>query len=282
MRIDSHQHYWKLERGDYDWISPDMKAIYRDFVPEDLEAHLDAKGIDRTIVVQAAPTLSDTEFMLELADRHDRIVGVVGWIDLASPDYRSQYEQFKRNPKFVGFRIMIQAMENAEEVLEPNIIEALRFFAAEGVPVDLLLKSNQLLATLKLLELVPNLRGVIDHIAKPQIAEGEWEPWSTQMAQAASHPGIYCKLSGMVTEADHQRWKPEDFVRYVRHIVEVFGKDRVMFGSDWPVCLLAASYDQVIDVLEQALPETLSVKEKAAVYGGNAMTFYRLTGGTAE
>lgn len=276
MRIDSHQHFWRLDRGDYGWISPEMTAIYRDFLPQDLEAHLDANGFDKSIVVQAAPTLGDTEFMLELADRSDRIAGVVGWIDLAGADYRQQLETFRRYPKFVGFRVMIQEMERAEDVLEPAFVEALRYAAAEDVPVDLLLRSGQLPPVLQLLERVPGLRGVIDHLAKPDIAGGQWEPWSSQMVQAASHKNIYCKLSGMVTEADARSWKPEQFVRYVRHIVQAFGPDRVMFGSDWPVCLLAASYDQVVDVLAQALPGELSEADKANIYGGNALRFYKL------
>jgi L-fuconolactonase len=171
---------------------------------------------------------------------------------------------------------MIQGMEDADEVLRPPVVEALRYFAGEGFPVDLLMRSNQLPSVLKLLEAVPNLHGVIDHIAKPQIAEGQWEPWASQMEEIAAYPSIYCKLSGMVTEADHRQWKPEHFTRYIQHIIRIFGKERVMFGSDWPVCLLAASYDQVIEVLEQALPESWSSRDKEALFGGNAMRFYRL------
>ncbi|KPV55238.1 amidohydrolase [Paenibacillus sp. A3] len=277
MRIDAHQHYWKLERGDYGWITPEMSALYRDYEPHDLEAHLAANRIDRTIVVQAAPTLSDTDYMLELAGRSERIAGVVGWIDLERTDYREQYRNFKRYPAFVGFRTMIQEMERAEDMLRPHIVEAMRFFAEEDFPVDLLLKSHQLPAVLKLLEQTPNLRAVIDHIAKPQIAAGEWEPWSAQLAEAAaSNPRLYCKLSGMVTEADHRNWKPEQIVRYVRHVVSVFGTDRVMFGSDWPVCLLAASYDQVVELLDSAVPDGLGESEREAVFGGNALRFYKL------
>lgn len=276
MRVDSHQHYWKLDRGDYDWITPDKSAIYKDFGPSDLTDNLRSNGIDKTIVVQAAPTLQDTEFMLELAGRHESIAGVVGWLDLHSPSYREQFELFKQHPKFAGFRVMIQEMKDADEVLHPAIVEALREFAKEGFPVDLLMHSNQLPSVLKLLKAVPNLHGVIDHIAKPRIFEGQWEPWASQMEEIAAYPNIYCKLSGMVTEADHQHWKPEQLVPYVQHIVRLFGADRVMFGSDWPVCLLAASYDQVVQVLEQGLPESLSDQDKEALFGGNALKFYRL------
>ncbi|MCR8635120.1 amidohydrolase family protein [Paenibacillus radicis (ex Xue et al. 2023)] len=276
MRVDAHQHFWKLERGDYGWISPDMKAIYKDFGPADLADHLDKNGLDKSIVVQAAPTLQDTEFMLELAEHNESIAGVVGWLDLHSPNYREQYQLFKQHPSFAGIRVMIQAMEDADEVLQPSIVEALRYFAEEGFPVDLLMLSHQLPSVLKLLKAVPNLHGVIDHIAKPQIMEGQWEPWATQMVEIASYRNIYCKLSGMVTEADHQHWKPEQITPYIQHIVRIFGTDRVMFGSDWPVCLLAASYDQVVEVLEQGLPEAISEQDKEALFGGNALRFYRL------
>ncbi|UUZ93775.1 amidohydrolase family protein [Paenibacillus sp. P25] len=274
--MDAHQHFWQRERGDYDWISPEMKAIYRDFGPEDLVPHLDRNHIDKTIVVQAAPTLRDTEFMLELSGKSDRIAGVVGWLDLTSPDFKEQYRTFRRHPAFVGIRVMIQEMVDAREVLQPDVLEALRFLASEDLPVDLLLRSNQLPETLESLKAVPGLRGVIDHIAKPVIAEGQWEPWRSQMEEAASHPNIYCKLSGMVTEADHKQWKPVHFFRYVRHIVQVFGTERVLFGDDWPVCLLAADYDQVVSLLEEALPEGLDETARANIFGLNAVRFYKL------
>jgi L-fuconolactonase len=276
MKIDAHQHFWQLRRGDYGWISPDMKAIYRDFGPADLSEHLQKNGIHKSIVVQAAPTLKDTEFMLELAEGDESIAGVVGWLDLRSPDYREQYQAFKKHPSFVGIRVMIQEMEDADEVLQPAFVDALRFFAEEGLPVDLLMRSQQLPSVLKLLKVVPNLHAVIDHIAKPQIIEGQWEPWAAQMEEIASYPNIYCKLSGMVTEADHENWKAEQITPYIRHIVRIFGTGRVMFGSDWPVCLLAASYDEVVQILEQGLTEAINEQEKEALFGGNAVKFYRL------
>ncbi|WP_181956710.1 amidohydrolase family protein [Paenibacillus piri] len=276
MRVDAHQHYWKLERGDYGWISPEMKAIYKDFGPADLLRHLTDNGIDKTIVVQAAPTLRDTEFMLELAASNESIAGIVGWLDLHSPNYLEQFQTFRKHPSFVGFRVMIQEMENADEVLEPEVIEALRHFAGIGFPVDLLMHSSQLPSVLKLLKAVPGLHAVIDHIAKPDIAAGQWQPWAEQMEEIASYPGIYCKLSGMVTEADHRAWQPEQLTPYIRHTLDLFGPERVMFGSDWPVCLLAASYDQVVRTLDEALPKTWGEREKAALFGGNALRFYKL------
>ncbi|UVI28517.1 amidohydrolase family protein [Paenibacillus spongiae] len=276
MRIDAHQHYWKLGRGDYNWLSPNSGVLYRDYLPEELLPHVREHQLDGTILVQAAATLEETEYMLSLSDTNDSILGVVGWLDLHDPAYRDHFEKFSRHPKFAGFRVMIQDMPDAHEVLEPDVVEALTYFAGKDVPVDLLLVSHQLDVVVELLERVPGLRGVIDHIAKPRIADGILEPWMSQMSAIAKHPNIYCKLSGMVTEADHTSWKPQDFSAYIRPILDMFGPERVMFGSDWPVCLLAASYDQVVDILEQALPDSLSAEDRAKLFGLNAKKFYKL------
>ncbi len=276
MRIDAHQHYWKIDRGDYGWITPELPILYRDYLPEHLAGHLSKHDMAGTVLVQAAPTVEETEYMLALAERTDSILGVVGWLELFDPSHRRQFERYKQHPKFVGFRIMIQEMPDASSVLEQAFIDALRWYAREDVPVDLLLKSDQLDALNRLLDEAPGLRGVIDHIAKPPIASGSFEPWAAQMELAAAHPNIYCKLSGMVTEADHRSWKPEQFERYIRHALDLFGPHRVMFGSDWPVCLQAAEYDEVVSVLERAIPSGWSEQERAALYGGNAARFYKL------
>jgi L-fuconolactonase len=276
MRIDAHQHYWKIDRGDYGWITPEITVLYRDFLPADLLPHVIKHRLDGTIVVQAAPTLEETDYILSLSDTADSILGVVGWLNLHDPAYRDHFERFSRHPKFVGFRVMIQEMPEAKVILEEQFVKALQFFAKKDVPVDLLVVSHQMDAVVKLLDQVPGLRGVIDHISKPRIAEGLIEPWKSQMSEIARHANIYCKLSGMVTEADHRNWKSSDFVAYIRHVLDVFGPKRVMFGSDWPVCLLAASYDQVMEVLEQALPDSWSDLEKDRLYGLNAKEFYKL------
>jgi len=276
MRIDAHQHYWKLSRNDYGWITPDMPVLYRDYLPEDLMPHLQKHGVERTILVQAAATIEETEFLLRLSEQTETVGGVVGWLDLNDPSYRAHFERFRKHPKFVGFRVMIQEMEDPRDVLKPQVVEALTYFAEIDFPVDLLMRSPQLHVVVELLERVPGLRGVIDHLAKPRIAEAVLHPWQDQMREIARHPNIYCKLSGMVTEADHVKWTANDLIPYVRHVLEIFGPDRVMFGSDWPVCLLAASYDQVVDALEQALPDTLTESEKERIFGGNAKTFYKL------
>lgn len=288
MRIDAHQHYWKIERGDYGWITPELPVLYRDFLPQDLEPLLHAHKLDGSILVQAAPTLEETEYILSLADRTPSILGVVGWIDLFDGDHRLHYERFRRNPKFRGFRLMIQDMPDASRMLEPAFVEALRGYADEQVPVDLLLTAPQMEVTLRLLEKVPNLRGVVDHLSKPRIAQsGEhsepkhFEAWADRLSTFAKYPGLYCKVSGMVTEASPKGWRMDDFVPYVRHVLQSFGPERVMFGSDWPVCLLAAEYDQVMEIAEHAIPAGWSERERALLFGENAKTFYLDNGGNS-
>jgi len=279
MRIDAHQHYWKIERGDYGWITPEIKRLYRDYVPEHLQPHLRDHRLDGTIVVQAAPTYEETDFLLQLAETTDSIAGVVGWLDLFGPDHHTHFKRFSAHPKFVGFRVMIQEMADARDILKPSFVKALQQYAAEDVPVDLLVVSHQLEPLVELLKQVPGLRGVIDHIAKPRIADKLMEPWASRMAEIAGHSNIYCKLSGMVTEADHGGWQPEDFVPYIQHTLGCFGPRRVMFGSDWPVCLLAAEYDQVVDVLEKAIPDSWTEQDKERLFGLNTIDFYKLSKG---
>ncbi|MFD1673691.1 amidohydrolase family protein [Alicyclobacillus fodiniaquatilis] len=276
MRIDAHQHYWRINRNDYGWITRDINVLYRDFFPRDLSPHLQSHGIDKTIVVQAAPTVEETEFLLHLSEQEETIVGVVGWFDLADPFHRKHFDRFSQYKKFVGFRVMIQDMEDPSLILRPNVIDALREYAKLNVPVDLLVKASQLPVLLKLLKAVPRMRGVVDHLAKPDIAHASLQPWKEHMAEIASYPQIYCKLSGMVTEAEREKWAPSDFTAYVLHIIEVFGAERVIYGSDWPVCLLAASYDDVWQLANSSLPETLLEPERANIFGYNAARFYKL------
>lgn len=275
MRIDSHQHYWKIDRGDYGWITPEIPTLYRDFSPCDLLPHLQAHQFDGSIVVQAAPTIEETEYILSLADQHTSIIGVVGWLDLFDSNHRTHYERFRKNPKFLGFRIMIQEMPNANLVLQPSFVQALREYAELEVPIDILVLSHQLPAVCQLLKHVPNIRAVIDHMAKPSIKQGVIEPWLTYMQEIAQYQGIYCKLSGMVTEADRNHWKHIDFIVYIRYMLKLFGSRRVIFGSDWPVCLLAARYDQVVNLMQSSIPKHWSEEEIQHLFGINAKEFYK-------
>ncbi|MEC0168598.1 amidohydrolase family protein [Paenibacillus graminis] len=276
MRIDAHQHYWKIDRNDYGWITPEIPVLFRDYQPSDLEPHLQKHGISRTILVQAAPTVEETEYILGLSEKADSIAGVVGWLDLENPSFKAQYRRFREHLKFTGIRVMIQEMDDPRLLLSTPYLEALSYFAEEDLPVDLLVLADQLPQVVELLERVPGLRGVIDHLAKPPVASGRLEPWRSHMTEIAQHPGIYCKLSGMVTEADSQDWKQEDFTAYVHAALDLFGPDRLMFGSDWPVCLMAATYDEVVEVLRQALQERLSPQEMEPIFGANAAGFYKL------
>jgi L-fuconolactonase len=279
LRMDAHQHYWSISRGDYGWITPEIPRLYRDYLPEDLAPSLAKHRLDGTIVVQAAPTVEETDYLFALAEREPSILGVVGWLDLHDMEHRRHLERYAGHPKFVGIRTMIQDMPDAYAILEPQYVEALRELAERDLPVDLLVKSDQLDALAQLLERVPNLRGVVDHIAKPRIATGEIEPWLSSMRDIARHPKLHCKLSGMVTEADHASWQPDHFTSYVQHVISLFGRDRILFGSDWPVCLLAAEYDEVIGVLTAALPEDWTDEDNAKLFGGNAQSFYKLQTG---
>ncbi|HET6871743.1 MAG TPA: amidohydrolase family protein [Sporolactobacillaceae bacterium] len=275
MRIDAHQHYWKLGRGDYDWLTPDISVIYRNFLPEDLEPHLGNRNINGTILVQAAPTLAETDFILSISEKTDTVFGVVGWLDLTDPNFKREFERLRHYSKFVGIRLMIQDMADLSRVLESDYIQALSYFSELDFPVDLLVTSDQLPVLVNLLERVPDLRGVVDHLAKPKIESGVMEPWKRYLSEIAAHPNIYCKLSGMVTEADHRNWKVSDFIPYVQHIINEFGTERIMYGSDWPVCLQAAPYEGVYDLLCECLPTNMTAHEKSNLFGLNAKRFYR-------
>ncbi len=277
MRIDSHQHYWKLSRGDYGWLTPDMGVLYRDYLPSDLEPILERHSIDKTVLVQAAPTVAETDFMLALAAEHDSIGGVVGWLDMGNPGFPRLFEQYRQKPAFVGIRPMLHDLSDDAWVAQPLVLENLKLLAAHDFPFDFLVRPQHLPHVLHVLEQVPNLRAVIDHIAKPLIEDQVFEPWGAHISAIARHDSVYCKLSGMVTEADHANWTPDDLKSYVDHAVACFGTERVMFGSDWPVCTLAASYDAVIGSLEEILAPQLDAASLAQVFGGNAARFYGIS-----
>jgi L-fuconolactonase len=273
VRIDAHQHYWKIARGDYGWITPEL-PLYRDFLPEHLRPDLERAGIAGTIAVQAAPTIEESEFLLSLCGACDDVLGVVGWVDIAAPDALSQYGRLAKLGKLVGLRVMIQDMDDPHRALDATCIRNLSAFAARKTPVDLLVTSSQLPVVVELLELVPGLHAVLDHLGKPPIAADALEPWATNVRTIARHANVFCKLSGMVTEARSPGWQMGDFVAYVGVVLDAFGMDRVMFGSDWPVCLTAASYEQVCEVLVHALVTHGWDAADERVWGSNASLFY--------
>lgn len=276
MRVDSHQHFWQVSRGDYDWMSPSVAILYRDYFPEDLKPSLAKHCIDKTILVQAAPTMAETDFLLGLAQQHEFVGGVVGWLDLESTDFPRKLAEYERKPKLVAIRPMLQDLPDDNYIARPTVIDSLKRIAAGGLAFDFLTYARHLPSVLKVLDKVPNLRAVVDHISKPEIKAQKMEPWKTLIREVAQHKNVYCKLSGMVTEADHKNWTPDDLGPYVEHVVECFGLERVMFGSDWPVCLQAATYDRVIEALYSILKPALDATHEQAVFGSNAARFYRI------
>lgn len=276
MRIDSHQHYWKVERGDYHWMTPSVPVLCRDYLPADLRPSLIEHNIEKTILVQAAQTVAETDFLLELAANDDSIAGVVGWLDMEDAEFPRVFERYIRNPKFIGLRPMLQDIPDDRWILSPEVLASLRVVAEATFPFEFLTYSRHLPFVNQVLKSFPNLRAAIDHISKPEIRAHKMEPWRSCIAQLAQHPNLYCKLSGMITEADHERWTPDDLRPYIDHVVQCFGWDRIMFGSDWPVCLCAGSYSRVIGVLREVLSSRLNDETESKLFGGNAVRFYKL------
>jgi L-fuconolactonase len=275
MRIDAHQHYWKPERGDYGFLTPEAGVLYRDYLPQDLKPILERKGIDRTIVVQAAPTTEETRFLLALAEREPTIAGVVGWLDFESSSFDEDLDRFISHPLFVGVRPMLQGLP--PEYLDlPTVRRNIGKVADSGIVFDWLVYTRHLPAVYEVMRQFPHLKGVIDHLAKPEIRDGVLQPWMQHIARLAEFPTLACKISGLVTEASPDRLEPSVFRPYVSHVLEHFGEDRVMFGSDWPVCLLAGSYDTVLDIAEKCLPADASPEQLDKWFGGNAIRWYGL------
>lgn len=276
MRIDCHQHYWKIRRGDYSWIRADDRILYRDYLPADLKPALARHGIEKTIVVQAAQTVAETDFLLELAAEDDSIAGVIGWLDMEGPEVVRQLDRYRGRAKFLGLRPVIQDLDDDQWIVRPPVLTALRQVAEAGLAFEFLTYPRHLPYVVQALEAVPGLRAVIDHLSKPEIRSGKLEPWKPWMSRVADYPNLYCKLSGMITEADPQNWRVDDLRPYVEHVMHCFGPERVMFGSDWPVCLLAGSYDQVVGAVEEILSLRRGEELEEKLFGENARRFYQL------
>ena len=273
-RIDAHQHSWTLSRGDYGWLTPDLQPIYRDFTPSDLAPLLKAAGIDGTVLVQAAPTVGETEFMLDIADKTPFVKGVVGWVDFEAADAPDQIVQLASHSALVGLRPMIQDIAEDDWMLGQALTAAFEAVQAADLTFDALTLPRHLPNLLRLLEQHPDIRVVIDHGSKPLIQSGITQPWATEMAALASETNAFCKLSGLVTEA-RPDWHIDDLRPYVGHLLATFGPERLIWGSDWPVATLAATYQGWVETSERLL-SGLSGDEKAAIWGGNAARAYRL------
>lgn len=274
MRIDSHQHFWRYDEEEFDWISDDMHRLKQDFLPKHLAKEFEKNNVQGCMTVQARQTKIETRWLLELADKNPMILGVVGWIDLCADDLEQQLSEFENQPKLKGFRHVIQA-EASGYMLKPAFIRGVSLIAEKGYSFDLLIHSKQLCEVCELVKILPRMKLVIDHIAKPNIASREWEDWHTYIAELASYKHVFCKLSGMVTEAHWSHWKESEIQPYIQHVIECFGAHRCMYGSDWPVCQLASDYHGVISLMESMLTP-LNKDESQAVFGETASRFYRL------
>ncbi len=272
--IDAHQHFWKLGQFDTRWLEvPRHKPIHRSFLPEDLKPLLDQTRVAGSIFVQTQHNLEENHWALGLAKTHPWIFGVVGWIDLASEQCEDQLAEFRQHPKFVGVRHITQDEPDDEFIVRPDILRGLKVLEKHRIPFDLLFYVKHLRHAVTLARELPELPMVIDHLAKPKIKARVTEGWEQDLRAAARFPNVYCKLSGMVTEADWEHWQPADLKPYVHVALEAFGPDRLMYGSDWPVCLLAGSYQRVFDALQDCLSE-LSADERYHIESETARSFY--------
>jgi len=274
MRIDAHQHFWSLARGDYGWLTPDLEPIFRDFLPDDLVPHLTAAGIEGTILVQAAPTVAETEFMLSLAQDHTFIKGVVGWVNFEAPDAPIQIAQLSENPVLVGLRPMIQDIDDPNWMLRTKLTPAFEAVQKLDLIFDALTLPVHLRQLRHLLDRYPEMRVVIDHGSKPAIRDDAFQDWAKDIKALASETSAFCKLSGLVTEAS-PGWNTDDLRPYVQHLLDCFGPDRLIWGSDWPVCTLASGYARWVETTNELLNE-LTVSQIEAVYGGTAGRAYNL------
>ena len=275
MIVDSHQHFWQVGRFDYPWMSPELGVLYRDFLPSQLEPILQQCGVAKTVLVQASNSLAETHWLLSLADSYPFIAGVVGWVDLTDAGIERELEVLTANPKFKGVRHLVESEPAEDWLAQPSVLRGLRALASYGVSYDLLVHTRHLKHARTIAESCPELHLVIDHMAKPPIKSGEIKEWEQEIKAVAVYTNVYCKLSGLVTEANLTSWRPEDLQPFIERALEYFGTSRMMFGSDWPVCLLAASYDQVLESFHLLLAG-LSKTERNAVFGENAAEFYRL------
>lgn len=275
MRIDSHQHFWKFNPIRDSWIDDTMSALRRDFLPEDLEPLLLENEIGGCVAIQADQSENETIFLTSLAEQHDFIKGVVGWVDLCASNIEERLEYFSTLASLKGFRHIIQAESAPDFMLRADFCRGVLMLKNFGFTYDILIRPMHLQYLLKFIAQFPDQRFVIDHLAKPNIREGEIKEWEHYLKKVAAFENVHCKLSGMVTEADLHHWKSEDFKPYIDVVIESFGIDRVMFGSDWPVSLLGATYQQSCSILDNNTKH-LTDQEKEKLWGQNASQFYRL------
>jgi L-fuconolactonase len=275
MYIDAHQHFWRYDQREYGWIDDSMAALRRDFLPANLKPELERSGFHGCVAVQARQTLEETRWLLELAERAPLVLGVVGWADLRSPRLRSELESLAGQSKLVGIRHIVQSEPDGRFLLQADFLHGIAMLEEFDLAYDILIYPRHLAVTAEFVARFPRQRFVLDHLAKPPIKSGAVDAWARGMRELASFPNVYSKVSGLVTEADWHTWKPEDVRPYLDVAFECFGPSRLMIGSDWPVCTVAAPYSRVMDLVKNYLNK-YATEEGAAVLGGNAAKFWRL------
>lgn len=277
IHIDAHQHFWIYSRAEYDWIDDSMASLRRNFLPEDLEPELESHGFHGSIAVQARQTLEETRWLLDLAVHSPSILGVVGWVDLRSPDIHSQLKALTRNPKLVGLRHIVQSEPDDRFLLQPDFLRGISALEEFDLAYDILIYTKHLPVAAEFVDRFPRQRFVLDHLAKPPIKSGEIDSWAHGIRRLASFPNVLCKLSGLVTEADWQHWQPSQIVPYLDVAFESFSPDRLMIGSDWPVCLAATPYASAVNVVKTYL-KSHKPEWQDSVLGGTAQRFWKLGG----
>jgi L-fuconolactonase len=275
MKIDSHQHFWKYNKSEYDWIDDSMAALRRDFLPVHLAEELSKNGFDGSIAVQARQSLEETDWLLRMSDSNPVIKGVVGWVDLRSSDIYDQLKKYAAHPKLVGVRHVVQGEREDDFILRHDFNRGISFLKEFDLTYDILVFPKQLPYAIKFVEKYPDLTFVLDHIAKPLIKDGILSPWKENIQKLSEFPNVYCKVSGMVTEADWHNWKLQDFKPYLDTVFNAFGSDRVLIGSDWPVCLVTGDYSKVMNIVTDYIsgfPEL----DKGKILGENAAKAYKI------
>ncbi len=275
MRIDAHQHFWQYSPAEYGWIDGTLTDLKRDFLPADLVPLLAANGFDGTVAVEARQSLAETDWLLKLAEDYDFIKGVVGWVDLQAEDVGAQLEKYAEQHKLKGIRHAVQGESDDHFMLRPEFLRGLGLLHGFGLTYDLLLFPRHLPIALDVVRRFPNQKFVLDHIAKPSIKAGVIDPWARDLRELAQFGNVCCKVSGMVTEADWENWQAADLRPYLDVVFDAFGADRLLFGSDWPVCTVAATYERVVGIVRDYVGQ-FPAEAHDRVFGGNASAFYNL------
>jgi L-fuconolactonase len=275
MMIDSHQHFWKYEPVKHSWIDDEMAVIRKDFLPSDLGKVYQENSIQGCVAVQADQTLEETDFLIDLASKNHFIKGIVGWVDLRNENIEEVLEKYSKHSIVKGFRHVVQGEEDHNFLLRPNFLRGILALEKYNFTYDILVFPHQLGAVLEFVKRFPNQKFVIDHIAKPYIKDGFFDGWAILMKEIAKQKNVFCKVSGMITEADYNSWTPAQFDSYLDLVFKAFGSERIMFGSDWPVCLVAGNYQQVKEIVTNFISK-FSQAEQKAIMGENAIRFYNL------